>query len=66
MKKTKMRKIPLEVNDIFANKSRDIIQLELFLQNFIIKYSDILILINIKRKNTYKKSKKKRTINSHS
>ena len=34
-----------EVNDIFANKSRDIIQLELFLQNFIIKYSDILILI---------------------
>ena len=45
MKKTKMRKIPLEVNDIFANKSRDIIQLELFLQNFIIKYSDILILI---------------------
>jgi hypothetical protein len=34
-----------EVNNIFANKSRDVIQLELFLQNFIIKYSDILILI---------------------
>ena len=34
-----------ELNDIFANKSRDVIQLELFLQNFIIKYSDILILI---------------------
>jgi len=33
------------VQDIFENKSRDIIQLELFLQNFIIKYSDILILI---------------------
>ena len=32
-------------NKEFANKSRDIIQLELFLQNFIIKYSDILILI---------------------
>ena len=32
-------------NDIFANKSRDIIQLELYLQNYIIKYSDILILI---------------------
>ena len=33
------------VHAIFENKSRDIIQLELFLQNFIIKYSDILILI---------------------
>ena len=33
------------VHDLFENKSRDIIQLELFLQNFIIKYSDILILI---------------------
>ena len=33
------------VQDFFENKSRDIIQLELFLQNFIIKYSDILILI---------------------
>ena len=33
------------VNDLFENKSRDIIQLELFLQNFIIKYSDVLILI---------------------
>ena len=32
-------------NKEFANKSRDIILLELFLQNFIIKYSDILILI---------------------
>ena len=33
------------VHDLFENKSRDIIQLELFLQNFIIKYSDVLILI---------------------
>ena len=33
------------VHDLFENKSRDIIQLELFLQNFIIKYSDILFLI---------------------
>ena len=32
-------------NKEFANKSRDIIQLELFLQNFIIKYSNILILL---------------------
>ena len=31
--------------EVFENKSRDVIQLELFLQNFIIKYSDILILI---------------------
>ena len=40
----KFKKLEKE-NDIFQDKSRDIIQLELFLQNFIIKYSDILLLI---------------------
>ena len=34
-----------EENNKFAIKSRDIIQLELFLQNYIIKYSDVIILI---------------------